>query len=285
MLAAAQDRQVSSRAIETIRGASEIWQTGDKALAQIRLAYIGLPVIDEKGAYRLHLAADLLDKGFSPLLLLKELGLSSSLRALEKYSPDQPRVPAGSGRERGRWTSGNAANASMENPPQRNTIVQRVDIQIVGAIRSDANPDYLTPGALYAQLAKQPIITQEVLDHIRERHRFSSTVPDKGKFSPEYSSDDQIKNLIQDAWKLATPADVALAHFGNIVIAGAVFDRDNDTGVTIPHIIGQSATGRAGAPSIPTNAYVIILTPDLKVLTCYPVNPADRIHPRKDAEE
>jgi hypothetical protein len=115
LLAAAHDRYVLHRAIETIRRAGEIWQTGDKALAQIRLVYIGLPPIDESGAYRLDLSAGLLDKGFSPRLLLKELGFSSVLRelkTLEKYSPDQPRVPAGSGDESGRWTSGSGASAS-----------------------------------------------------------------------------------------------------------------------------------------------------------------------------
>ncbi|MGP0058228.1 MAG: hypothetical protein ACLPID_02920 [Beijerinckiaceae bacterium] len=112
LLAAAHDRHVSHRALETIRRAGEVWRTGDKALAQIRLVYIGLPPIDERGAYRLDLAAGLLDKGFSPRHLLKELGFQSTLRELEKYSPAQPRVPAGSGDESGRWTSGSGGSAS-----------------------------------------------------------------------------------------------------------------------------------------------------------------------------
>jgi hypothetical protein len=58
------------------------------------------------------LPAELLDKGFSPRRLLKELGFESMLRELEKYSPDQPRVPAGSGDESRRWTSGSGGSAS-----------------------------------------------------------------------------------------------------------------------------------------------------------------------------
>ncbi|MGP0060364.1 MAG: hypothetical protein ACLPID_13860 [Beijerinckiaceae bacterium] len=198
LLAAAHDRHVSHRAIETIRRAAEIWQTGDKALAQIRLVYVGLPPIDERGAYRLDLAVDLLDKGFSPRRLLRELGFQSTLRELEKFDPYQPRMPAGSGRESGRWTLGyNGAGSAPANPSRHETFVQRVDVKIVGATQSDANPDYLVPGAQYAQNPNQPIITQDALNHIKTNHWFDSQVPYRGKFSPEYSDDEEIKKTDQ----------------------------------------------------------------------------------------
>ncbi|MFZ0496798.1 MAG: hypothetical protein WBD78_07655 [Methylocella sp.] len=57
-------------------------------------------------AYRLYLAEALLDDGLPPREMLAELGLGRAMRLLDKYGPDQPRVPAGSGRESGQWTEG-----------------------------------------------------------------------------------------------------------------------------------------------------------------------------------
>lgn len=47
--------------------------------------------------------------------LAQELGLKIRL-PVRKWSDNQPRVPAGSGRESGRWTSGDAAGGSNEAP-------------------------------------------------------------------------------------------------------------------------------------------------------------------------
>ena len=85
------------------------WQGGDKRLAAIYLAQMGLPGIGEDAAYRLALAAELIDAGVGPRELARELGFDPPASLL-KYDPDQPRVPAGSGRESGQWTtSGDAA--------------------------------------------------------------------------------------------------------------------------------------------------------------------------------
>jgi len=44
-------------------------------------------------------------------IMLADLKFELALRALgRKYSPDQPRVPAGSGRESGRWTDGQSTS-------------------------------------------------------------------------------------------------------------------------------------------------------------------------------
>ncbi len=49
----------------------------------------------------------------TPRALMKGLGLDpAALDALEKFNPDQPRVPAGSGRASGRWGSGGGAGAA-----------------------------------------------------------------------------------------------------------------------------------------------------------------------------
>jgi hypothetical protein len=83
---------------------------------------MGLPKIDETGAYRLFLAATTLERGLSPSDLMKALGFPRAARGIEKYWEDQPRVPAGSGRESGQWTAGDGvhqqyAQASEPAPP------------------------------------------------------------------------------------------------------------------------------------------------------------------------
>ena len=71
-------------------------------------------------------------------------------RLLRKYSPDQPRVPAGS-REGGQWTSGGGdppSNARAENSrPLRPADANRTS---GSRIMSDASPDPIRPGARYA---------------------------------------------------------------------------------------------------------------------------------------
>ncbi len=66
---------------------------------------------------RLALAAELLDAGVAPRELARELGFDPPA-GLVKYDPDEPRVPAGSGRESGQWTtSGDAASGDAAGSP------------------------------------------------------------------------------------------------------------------------------------------------------------------------
>jgi hypothetical protein len=120
LLAAAYREPVAGGVIEKIRRAGEVWRAGEKALAQIHLAFLGLPKIDEADAYRLFLAGTVLQKGVSPSELMKALGFPRAARDIEKYWEDQPRVPAGSGRESGEWTLGDGAGqqyAQASEPP------------------------------------------------------------------------------------------------------------------------------------------------------------------------
>lgn len=120
LLAAAYREPVAGGVIEKIRRAGEFWSAGDKARAQIHLAFLGLPKIDVTDAYRLFLAGTALEKGASPSDLMKALGFPHAASDLEKYWEDQPRVPAGSGRESGQWTSGDGARqqyAQASEPP------------------------------------------------------------------------------------------------------------------------------------------------------------------------
>ncbi len=164
LLTAAYREPLAGGVIEKIRRAVEYWRAGEKALAQIHLAFMGLPRVDETDAYRLSLAEIALEKGVSPSELMKALGFPRAARDLEKYSPDQPRVPAGSGRESGQWTSGDGGGE------QRQKFVRRVQLNVVGATMSDANSTGIEPGAQYAQASSPPILTQERIDPSRRWH-------------------------------------------------------------------------------------------------------------------
>lgn len=107
-------RPVAAGVLGHVAAASGHWQRGDKALANLRLIFADLPRLDDfVGVYRLQLAEYLLDQGIAPHALMKELELDTSALDLVKYDPDQPRVPAGNGRESGRWGPGSGSLAFL----------------------------------------------------------------------------------------------------------------------------------------------------------------------------
>lgn len=75
-------------------------------LVHSHLAHTGLrPVDDVRAAYRLFLAERAMREGASARDVLEALHLDvRDADVFEKYSPDQPRVPKGSGRISGQWT-------------------------------------------------------------------------------------------------------------------------------------------------------------------------------------
>jgi len=105
LLAIAYRGDVPGAALGMFRRVSKHWQGGDKCLAAIQLAQSGLPEIDEGAAYRLSLAAKLIDAGMMPRQLAREPGLNPVQFDVSKYDENQPRVPAGNGRTSGQWTS------------------------------------------------------------------------------------------------------------------------------------------------------------------------------------
>src|SRR5262245_45916397 len=115
LLSAALNKPVPARIIGNLQRSSEQWARGDKCLAHIHLAFAGLPRIDEDAATRLARAEEALAKGASPGELVKALGLDGASLDARKFSPDQPSVPAGNGRESGRWTS--AESGSGDDGP------------------------------------------------------------------------------------------------------------------------------------------------------------------------
>jgi hypothetical protein len=102
LLAAAYCRPIAESAVDEIGRAGRSWCSGQKMLARFHLGLLGLPRIDERAVYHLFRAEKALEKGARPSDLMKALGFPEAARDLAKYSPDQPRVPAGSGRESGR---------------------------------------------------------------------------------------------------------------------------------------------------------------------------------------
>ncbi len=117
LLAIAYRGDVPGAALGMFRRVSKHWQGGEKCLAAVHLAQCGLPEIDEDAATCLSLAAELIEAGMTPRELARELGLRPVQFDVSKYDENQPRVPAGNGRESGQWTSGDAAgegeNASL----------------------------------------------------------------------------------------------------------------------------------------------------------------------------
>ena len=72
--------------LDSLRRVSKHWQSGEKCLAAIRLAQSGFGKLDEEAAYRLSLAAELMDAGVAPRKLARELGLPSMQPQISKYN-------------------------------------------------------------------------------------------------------------------------------------------------------------------------------------------------------
>jgi hypothetical protein len=122
------------------------------------------PLLALDSARRLHVAAGLMDAGFlQPLDLFEIAGLDPvHLRSLEKYGPDQPRVPAGQ-TGGGQWTNGDGGE--KEQPT------------------SDSSGAHKNP--LDDQIALSGVLVGRIVDHKAEiTHCWYSTP--LGQFSIEY---------------------------------------------------------------------------------------------------
>ncbi len=108
LLCAAYGRAVAPKVLGNIARAMKCWRDGDDCLAYIHLAHAGLPETREpyEAARRLFVADGVMKAGISPRIIFEALGLGAAyVDAVEKlYNPDEPRVPAGSGRTSGQWT-------------------------------------------------------------------------------------------------------------------------------------------------------------------------------------
>ncbi|MGH6839445.1 MAG: hypothetical protein ACREDT_11720 [Methylocella sp.] len=116
LLATAYGKPVAPHVVARLRRAAELWDEDEKALAHIHLAHANLPPCGEDETRRLFLAEECLSEGITPAELMKAQGYVSALLAFIKYNPDQPRVPPGSGRESGEWTSGDGGAGGSAAP-------------------------------------------------------------------------------------------------------------------------------------------------------------------------
>jgi hypothetical protein len=127
LLSAAYGRAVAHSVLGNIKRAAKSWSEGDDLVAHIHLAHTGLgPLADfSRAAHRLRMARGALDHGASPRAVFEALRLDAHyVDALEKlYNPEQPRVPAGSGRTSGQWTDSEEAgeNVTAGERPVRET--------------------------------------------------------------------------------------------------------------------------------------------------------------------
>jgi hypothetical protein len=91
-----------------IERAAKAWGEGDECLAYIHLAHARLPELlnPAEAARRLFVADGFMKAGTSPRAVFQALGFGGPyIDAVEKFfNPDEPRVPAGSGRMSGEWT-------------------------------------------------------------------------------------------------------------------------------------------------------------------------------------
>ena len=144
LLAAAHGRAITPSSLRHVRRAIETW-LGDKPLALTHLALSGLTKLanPKECAWRLFLADALIQTGVQPLALMKALGLEATAHdgAVDKYNPDQPRVPAGNP-DGGQWTVEDWAEAttSTARRPRRSFQVADVSDTRQHEIRSDAAP-------------------------------------------------------------------------------------------------------------------------------------------------
>jgi hypothetical protein len=109
LLAAAHLRRPAAGALAHLRKAAERWNEGEGALASMHLALSRLDRLQqpEADAHRLFLADGLLKNGVPADAIVDAIEAGApDFEGLRKYNPDQPRVPAGSGRPSGEWTTG-----------------------------------------------------------------------------------------------------------------------------------------------------------------------------------
>lgn len=162
LLAAAYGKSIAPSALGNVERAAKAWREGDDCLAHIHLAHTGLhPLHDIRAAaHRLFLADGALRAGASSRDVLKALHVDARyIDAVEKYSPDQPRVPKGSGRTSGEWTdseeAGSGAVSGGEEAgegPRESSLLGRMPLPAAGFLGELGAAQVAELGAYAARL-------------------------------------------------------------------------------------------------------------------------------------
>jgi hypothetical protein len=135
LLSAAYGRAVAPSVLGNIARAAKAWEQGEDCLAYIHLAHARLGELQKPhvAARRLVVVDAHLNVGGSPRIVFEALKVGCSyIAALEKYNPNEPRVPAGSGRTSGEWTDGDRAGTDAsagehapEEQPQGSSLLSK----------------------------------------------------------------------------------------------------------------------------------------------------------------
>jgi hypothetical protein len=116
LLSAAHGKAVPPSVLGNIERARKAWSKGDHSLAYIHLAHARLQAPEDarSAACRLFIADSAISAGVSPRAIFQALKIGNSyIDFVEKaYNPDEPRIPAGSGRTSGEWTDSDEAGGN-----------------------------------------------------------------------------------------------------------------------------------------------------------------------------
>lgn len=116
LLATAHLQMATPSALAHLHKAAERWSEGKEVLAAVHLALSRLDRLKRpaEDAQRLFFADCLLTGGPRAQSLINNLKFESQGQVVSKYNPDQPRVPAGSGRTSGQWSAGGSSSSPSQ---------------------------------------------------------------------------------------------------------------------------------------------------------------------------
>jgi hypothetical protein len=130
LLSVAYKRRVAPDVIAIVRNAPAQWARGEKCLAHIHLAFARLPRLESReDAFQLFWADQLLVAGVAPSAILKTIDFDAGRLDLRKFNSDQPRVPAGHGRESGRWGSGGIQPIFYDGKPHEQQKTESLEFE------------------------------------------------------------------------------------------------------------------------------------------------------------
>ncbi|MGA2492026.1 MAG: hypothetical protein ABSF67_03645 [Roseiarcus sp.] len=164
LVSVALGRPLDASAATHVRRALARARAGDAPLALTPLALAGAGRLTEphEDARRLFVADGLMKAGVSPSTIVAALGAPLTQSDLDRaYNPDQPRVPAGNGRESGQWTSGDSAAEASGDRSARAAGDQVADSSSTQGreVRSDASSTSAAPSAPDKPSALQTLLT------------------------------------------------------------------------------------------------------------------------------
>jgi hypothetical protein len=204
LLATAYEQPVEPYIFAKLRRACELWNADEKALAHIHLAHANLPPCDEERALRLFVADELLEV-VTPAGLMKAQGFDPAPLDLLKahfFNPDQPRVPAGNGRESGEWSGG----ASIDSAGVKEWIARLLLEAARRAARSlrpsetkPPNPEVVKPESTPPETPETENLQPPVADANKLRHIFDNPRHELDGLVTEFGSQEAAFEAIRTA--------------------------------------------------------------------------------------